>query len=66
MGKCPICKKEFSAGDLKVHMILEELAVETIKEVFPRLANKLDVCLRYYHHHRTQAKNKTRNSQKTS
>lgn len=56
MNKCPICHKGISEGNLRIHIILEKLALETIKEIFPQLSDKLEVCLRYYHLHKAHAK----------
>lgn len=56
MKKCPICHKQINEGNLRIHTILEKLAIETIKEIFPQLRNKLDVCLRYYHFNKIQAR----------
>ncbi len=58
MKKCPICHKKINEGNLRIHLILEELAIETIKEIFPQLRNKLDLCLRYYQPHKNHTKRK--------
>lgn len=59
MKKCPICQKEINPSEFRIHAIFEELAIETIKEIFPQLANRIDICLRYYRRHQTHARNVT-------
>ena len=66
MSRCPICHKEIGEGNLRIHTILEKLAIETIKEIFPQLNNKLEVCLRYYQLHKNRAKTTAKQAKATA